>query len=81
MEKKKVLTHLAGSLGNSVFVHFFWFLILRISGFSPFARISRSGWFFSFLVSSFGRQFFFLGFESTHLARQVQQEHTQMEVQ
>ena len=37
---------LAGSLGYSGCVYFWLlFLILRISGFSPFSRISRSGWF------------------------------------
>ena len=44
---------LAGSLGNSGFVHFgLLFLILRISPFSPFSRNSRSGWFVFCLVSS-----------------------------
>jgi len=38
-------------LGNSSCVHFWLlFLILRISGFSPFSRISRSGWFLFCLV-------------------------------
>ena len=40
---------LAGSLCNSGFVHLsLLFLILRISGFSPFSRISRSGRFSGF---------------------------------
>jgi len=48
---------LAGSLGNSGFVHFCLFcLILRISRFSPFSRISRSGCFWFCLNSRFDGQ-------------------------
>jgi len=48
-------------LGNFDFVHFFLFvLILRISGFPPFSRNSRSSWFLFCLVSRLGRQPFTL---------------------
>ena len=49
--------HLAGSLGNSGFLHFcLSFLILRISAFFQFFRNSRSCWLFSCLVSRFDGQ-------------------------
>ena len=50
-----------GFLGNSGFVYFcLLFFMLQISGFSPFSRIFRSGWFLLGLVSRFGGQPFIL---------------------